>query len=105
MFVANPIDPTLSPIRFVGTPGPSVPVRRVATAPAAASYRTQRGHVVTVAGLVLAAAIAGFGAGHAAGRTSPVDAGVGRIETGPLPGEFRLAPGLGTPPGIVVALD
>src|SRR5512143_1459512 len=107
MFVATPVDPSLSPIRYGGTPGPSVPVRdAVTSAPSDAAYRTQRGHLLTFAGIALAAAVAGFGAGAALSSGSAPDAGGGRaVSVRPVPGEFRLAPGLAQPPGIVVPVS
>jgi hypothetical protein len=106
MFVANPIEPSHSPIRYVGAPGPAVPVRGVATVPTSASYRLQGGRLVTMAGLVIAAAVIGFGAGYAANGSSSAGEGAARkIDVRPVPGEFRLAPGLDQPPGVVVPLS
>jgi len=104
MFAVNPIDSTLSPIRYVGAPGPSVPVRGTATVPTSSSYRTQRGHLVTMAGLVLAAAVVGFGVGYAANATTAVGSEAPRVTSGPVAGEFRLGPGLEEAPGIVIPL-
>jgi hypothetical protein len=106
MLAANAVDPAHSPIHFVAAAGPSVPVRHpVATVPSTASYRTRRGQVLTAAGIVLASAVAGFGTGFAvsAGRAPDAEA-PHAVSLRPVPGEFRLGPGLDQPPGITVRL-
>lgn len=96
MFQTNAFDPVQYPISIVGTAGPASPVRPVR--PTSASYRTHKGQVLTVAGFVLASAVAGFGLGAAASHapTAPATA----PDLTPVTGEFRLAPGLAQPPGI-----
>jgi hypothetical protein len=70
MFVANHIDGHLSLIRYVGTPGPSVPVRHAVTVvPKASSYRTKPGRLATFAGLARAASVSRLGAGRATAAT------------------------------------
>jgi hypothetical protein len=88
MFAVNPTDPSLTlPIRYVADAGDSVPVRRRGS-------RRWRG---AAAALGVAVAIVAGGA-VVAGQAARPSAG------GPVPGEFRLAPGNQVPPGVVVPL-
>jgi hypothetical protein len=106
MYVANPIDPSFPTIRYLSELGPSSRYPRSAGHPAygAPSRRGQRGQLSAIAGVVLA--VAAFGAGFVGGFTAAAPMPeVGPAVQGPMPGEFRLAPGNLTPPGIVVPLS
>ena len=115
MFVANPTDPSLPVIRYIGEPGPSSPVRRQAPSTPrddarrwrlAPSRRGDAGRLQPAAGIVLAAALAAFGAGYGVHATISGPAAMPRamhaVSVRPMPGEFRLAPGNLQPPGIMV---
>jgi len=78
---------------------PAVALRRRRPSP-------QRGQLGALAAIVLAAAVAAFGAGFVTGNALAQGAApkVANAVGGPRPGEFRLGPGNEQPPGIVVPL-
>ena len=103
MTVASSAQPAPSGIQYLGTSGPAVPVRAPrAAAPSGASAWSKRGRVVTAGGMVLAAAVAGFAIGATLNGGSGATVAPHFRSLDPVPGEFRLGPGLAQPPGITV---
>jgi hypothetical protein len=88
VIVANPSDPSLSyTIRYIGLPENAVPYRPRRRRAA----RRATAALVGAVALALAAAIASGAA------SEPAPVGPASL----VPGEFRLGPGLGQPPGDV----
>jgi hypothetical protein len=109
MFVANPTDPSFPTIRYLAELGPISSYPRDDRPQAYSARRSvsragQRGQLSAIAGI--AVGVIAFAAGFAGGFTaaSPAPAAALTYDQ-PMPGEFRLAPGNLTPPGITVPLE